>query len=120
MADKLTPKDLQQMKAEGKKIAAAVVYDATMTEICEAAGVDLLSIGDSVGRTYLGQDEPDDYTVEEMMVFARAVGRTAKRAVVSVDMNPPSLNPNTLAAVLLAFAHLSRRSRCCTSSGSMT
>jgi len=86
MADKLTPKDLQQMKAEGKKIAAAVVYDATMTEICEAAGVDLLSIGDSVGRTYLGQDEPDDYTVEEMMVFARAVARTAKRAVVSVDM----------------------------------
>ena len=86
MADKMTPKDLQQMKADGKKIAAAVVYDATMTMICERAGVDLLSVGDSVGRTYLGQDEPDDYTVEEMMVFARAVGRTAERAVVSVDM----------------------------------
>lgn len=86
MADKLTPKDLQQMKANGKKIAAAVVYDATMTEICEKAGVDLLSVGDSLGRTYLGQDEPDDYLVEEMMVFARAVARTAKRAVVSVDM----------------------------------
>src|SRR6266545_4566808 len=86
VAEKLTPKDLQQMKAQGKKIAAAVVYDATMTEICERAGVDLPSVGDSVGRTYLGQDEPDDYTVEEMMAFARAVGRTARRAVVSVDM----------------------------------
>src|SRR5438093_9227316 len=86
MPEKLTPKDLQQMKAQGKKIAAAVVYDATMTTICERAGVDLLSVGDSLGRAYLGQDEPDDYLVEEMMVFARAVGRSAQRAVVSVDM----------------------------------
>ena len=52
----LTVKDLQQMKRDGKKIAAAVVYDFQMTKIVELAGVDLLSVGDSLGRNVLGHD----------------------------------------------------------------
>jgi 3-methyl-2-oxobutanoate hydroxymethyltransferase len=82
----MTPADLMEMKRQGKKIAAGVVYEAQMTKIFERAGVDLLSVGDSVGRAFLGQEQTDDYTVEEMMTFAKAVARTAERAVVSVDM----------------------------------
>ena len=51
----LTIQDLQDMKRNGKKIAAAVVYEYQMTKICERAGVDLLSVGDSLGRNVLGQ-----------------------------------------------------------------
>lgn len=83
---KLTVADLQQMKKDGKKIAAGVVYEAQMTKLFERAGVDLLSVGDSLSRNVLGHASPDDYTVEEMLVLAGAVARTAQRAVVNVDM----------------------------------
>lgn len=87
---RLTVADLQQMKRDGKKIAAAVVYEYQMTKICEKAGADLLSVGDSVGRTFLGHDDPDETTVEDMIPFARAVARAAERAVVSIDMPRPT------------------------------
>ncbi len=86
MNDQLTVSDLQQMKRDGKKIAAAVVYEYQMARICEEAGADLLSVGDSVGRTFLGQGVADELTVEEMLPFARAVIAARRRAVVSVDM----------------------------------
>lgn len=73
------------MKRDGKKIAAAVVYDAPMTRIFEHAQVDFLSVGDSFA-SYLFGAEMDDVTVDEMLPFARAVLRTAERAVVSIDV----------------------------------
>ncbi|MPZ15968.1 MAG: hypothetical protein GEU73_16360 [Chloroflexi bacterium] len=86
LADRLTIADLQHMKSDGKKIAAAVVYEYQMTKICEKAGVDLLSVGDSLGRNVLGQADVDECTVDDMIPFARAVVRGRERAVVSVDM----------------------------------
>ena len=83
---RLTVADLQQMKVDGKKIAAGVVYEAQMTRMFERAGVDLLSVGDSLSRVFLGYQDPDDYTVEEMLVFGGAVARAAERAVVNVDL----------------------------------
>ena len=74
------------MKKDGKKIAAGVVYEAQMTRIFERAGVDLLSVGDSLGRNFLGYEHANDHGIDEMLVFARAVTRTAKSAVVNVDM----------------------------------
>ena len=82
----LTIEDLHEMKRQGKKIAAAVVYDFQMTKICERAGVDLLSVGDSLGRNVLGHDHVDECTVDDMIPFARAVVRGRERAIVSVDM----------------------------------
>ncbi len=83
---RLTLRDLQQMKRDGKKIAAAVVYDFQMAQICERAGADLLSVGDSLGRRFLGQAHADDCTLDDMIPFAKAVVRAAERAVVNVDM----------------------------------
>jgi len=78
--------DLHQMKRDGKKIAAAVVYDFQMTKIVERAGVDVLSVGDSLGRNVLGHDHVDECTVDDMIPFAKAVVRGRERAIVSVDM----------------------------------
>src|SRR5687768_10665585 len=74
------------MKRDGKKIAAAVVYEYQMTKICERAGIDVLSAGDSLGRNVLGHDHVDECTVDDMVPFARAVVRARERAIVSVDM----------------------------------
>lgn len=81
----MTVADLQQMKRDGKKIAAAVVYDTTMTHVFERAGVDFLSVGDSFASYLLGA-EMDDVSVDEMLPFARAVMRTAERSVISIDV----------------------------------
>ncbi len=82
----LTVEDLHGMKRNGQKIAAAVVYEFQMTKICEMAGVDVLSVGDSLGRNMLGHDHVDECTVDDMIPFARAVVRGRERAIVSVDM----------------------------------
>lgn len=82
----MTVADLQQMKRDKKKIAAAVVYDRNMVQIVERAGADLLSVGDSVGTNLLGYSNPDQMSFEEMTPFIRAVARSAERAVVSSDL----------------------------------
>src|SRR5437763_6587817 len=82
---RMTVADLQQMKRDGKKIAAAVVYDTTMTRVFERAGVHFLSVGDSFAGYLLGSPM-DDVTVDEMLPFAHAVMRTAERAVISIDV----------------------------------
>ncbi|NIO10419.1 MAG: hypothetical protein GTO40_21405 [Deltaproteobacteria bacterium] len=95
--NRLTVKDLHRMKAEGKKIAAAVVYDYHVARICQFAGANLLSVGDSLGKNVLGQAETDDCTVDDMITFARSVALARDRqaaldmperpgAVVNVDM----------------------------------
>lgn len=101
----LTPADLQQMKRDGKKIAAAVVYEYQMAKICERAGVDVLSVGDSLGRNVLGQADVDDCTVDDMIPFAKAVMRARERAVVSVDMptTPSRAGPAEVAKAAKRF-----------------
>lgn len=86
MAEKLTVAALQQMKREGKKIAAAITYDYQMAQILDRAGMDLLTVGDSVGRNIWGQPTHHDVTVDQMILVCSAVARGVKRAVVSCDM----------------------------------
>jgi 3-methyl-2-oxobutanoate hydroxymethyltransferase len=101
----LTIDDLQDMKRRGQKIAAAVVYEYQMAKICERAGIDLLSVGDSLGRNVLGQDHVDECTVDDMIPFARAVVRGRDRAVVSVDMptTPSRGGPKEVGAAAKRF-----------------
>jgi 3-methyl-2-oxobutanoate hydroxymethyltransferase len=82
---RLTVSDLQQMKRDGKKLAAAVIYDVPMLRIFERAGVDVLSIGDSFAH-YLLDGSMDDVTVNDILLFAKAVIRKAERAVMSIDV----------------------------------
>jgi 3-methyl-2-oxobutanoate hydroxymethyltransferase len=86
MAEKMTVPALQQMKREGRRIAAAVAYDYQMAQILDRAGVDLISIGDSVGAAVWGQPTHFEVTVEQMVLVCLAVTRGAKRALVSCDV----------------------------------
>ena len=77
---------LQQMKRDGKKSAGIVAWDYQTALIAERAGVDFLVVGDSVGINLLGQDNPLEVTLDEILVFCRAVRRGIKRALVICDI----------------------------------
>ncbi len=76
---------LQQMKREGKKIVAVVAWDYQIAQIAERAGVDLVSVGDSVGVNLWGQQE-GEITLDEMLIVCKAVRRGVKRALLSCDL----------------------------------
>src|SRR3954469_20378831 len=86
MAQKITIATLQQMKRDRRKIVAAVVYDFPMARIADRAGVDLVSVGDSVGVNVWGHASDSDVTLEQMLLACTAVRRGVSRALVSCDV----------------------------------
>jgi 3-methyl-2-oxobutanoate hydroxymethyltransferase len=84
--ERLTTAALQRMKREGRKIVGVVAYDYPTAQIADRAGVDLISVGDSVGANLWGQPTETEVTLEEMLVACKAVVRGAKRALVSCDI----------------------------------
>jgi 3-methyl-2-oxobutanoate hydroxymethyltransferase len=86
MAERTTIAALQRMKREGRKIVGVVVYDYPTAQIAERAGVDLVSVGDSVGANLWGQATEGEVTLEELLIACKAVRRGAKRALVSCDV----------------------------------
>lgn len=85
MPEKVTLPALHAMKRDGKKIVGVVVWDTQMAMIADQAGVDIVSVGDTVGANLWGRDNPLDVTLDEMVLVARAVRRGVSRAMVSVD-----------------------------------
>jgi 3-methyl-2-oxobutanoate hydroxymethyltransferase len=77
---------LQRLKREGKKVVAVVAWDAQMAAIAERAGVDLVSVGDSVGVNLWGRKAGEAVTLDEMLVVCKAVRRGATRTLVSCDL----------------------------------
>jgi 3-methyl-2-oxobutanoate hydroxymethyltransferase len=77
---------LQQMKPQGRKIVAVVAYDYQMAQIVDRAGVDIVSVGDSVGVNCWGHASQLDVTVDQMVLVCQAVRRAVKHALVSCDM----------------------------------
>jgi 3-methyl-2-oxobutanoate hydroxymethyltransferase len=83
---------LRAMKRAGNKIVAVVVWDFQMAQIVDRAGVDLVSVGDSVGVNLWGQAE-GEVTLEEMLVVCKAVRRGVKRALLSCDLPQKFASP---------------------------
>ena len=77
---------LQQMKRDGKKSIGVVAWDYPTARIAERAGVDFISVGDSVGVNLWGHATPLEVTMDEILVCCKAVRRAASRALVSCDM----------------------------------
>src|SRR5438067_4124353 len=77
---------LQQMKRAGQKIVGVVAWDFQIAQIVDRAGVDIVSVGDSVGTNLWGHPSPLAVTMEEMIVVCKAVRRGVKRAIVSCDV----------------------------------
>jgi 3-methyl-2-oxobutanoate hydroxymethyltransferase len=84
--DNITIPLLQQMKRDGKKIAGVVAWDHPMARIADRAGVDFISVGDSVGVNLWGHANPLEVTLDEMLVVCKAVRRGTTRALVSCDL----------------------------------
>ncbi len=85
METDVTIQALQQMKRDGRKIVGVVAWDYQVARIAERAGADIVSVGDSVGVNLWGRDDPDDVTMDEMVLVCRAVRRGVERALVSCD-----------------------------------
>ncbi|MDF1837825.1 MAG: 3-methyl-2-oxobutanoate hydroxymethyltransferase [Planctomycetota bacterium] len=83
---KVTTHRLLEMKQSGMKIAALTAYDATMAELLDNAGVDLLLVGDSVAMVVQGLDTTVTVTLENMLYHATLVRRGVKRALVVGDL----------------------------------
>jgi len=86
MTNRITIAALQQMKRDGKKSVGVVAWDTPMARIADKAGVDFISVGDSVGVNLWGHDDPLQVTMEEMLICCKAVRRGAQRALVSCDV----------------------------------
>jgi len=100
MEPKVSVIALRRMKREGRKIVGVVAWDFQIAQIAERAGVDLISVGDSVGVNLWGRAANAPVTVEEMLVCCKAVRAGAKRALVSCDV--PAGTDALRAAVRLA------------------
>src|SRR3954464_11975888 len=103
MDERMTVAALQAMKREGRKITGVVAWDYQIAKIVDRAGVDIVSVGDTVGVNLWGHDNPFEVTMEQMLVVARAVRRGVSRALVSVDFPFGPLQEGTDSAVRAAI-----------------
>jgi len=78
--------DLQKMKAENEKIAMITAYDASMARLVDAAGVDMVLVGDSLGMVIQGMDDTLSVTLDDMAYHGRCVARGLEKAHLTVDM----------------------------------
>jgi 3-methyl-2-oxobutanoate hydroxymethyltransferase len=76
----ITLHDLRRMKDAGEKIAVVTAYDATMARLVDAAGVDAVLVGDSLGMVVQGHDSTLPVTLDQMIYHSAAVRRGLARA----------------------------------------
>lgn len=86
MNEKVTVPALHAMKREGRKIVGVVAWDYQIARIVDRAGVDIVSVGDTVGVNLWGHSNPLEVTMDQMVLVCRAVRRGVERALVSCDL----------------------------------
>jgi len=85
-AARVTTTALSAMKAAGDRIVMITAYDAPGGRLAEAAGVDVVLVGDSLGMTVLGYDSTLPVTMDDMLRATAAVARATERVLVVADM----------------------------------
>lgn len=83
---KITLPDLAARRRDGARIAMVTAYDAPSARLADLAGIDMILVGDSAGTTVLGGDSTVPVTLDEMLVFTRAVARGTRRAFIVADL----------------------------------
>lgn len=83
---KVTVATLKKMKQAGEKFACLTAYDASFAQLLEAAGVDVLLVGDSLGMVIQGQESTLPVSVNDMIYHTQAVKRGSRSAMVMTDM----------------------------------
>jgi 3-methyl-2-oxobutanoate hydroxymethyltransferase len=82
----MTVPDFRAAKSRGTPLAVLTAYDWTMARLLDAAGVDALLVGDSLGMVIQGEANSLAVTVDEMVYHTRLVARGTSRALVIADM----------------------------------
>ena len=83
---RVTTQTLQEMRAEGTPVAMLTAYDYTSARLLDAAGVDVLLVGDSASNVMAGHETTLPITLDHMVYHAQCVVRGVQRALVVVDL----------------------------------
>src|SRR5579884_2222740 len=82
----VTVPDFLSARARGVRLTVLTAYDYTMARILDAAGVDALLVGDSLGMVVQGHEHSLTVTLDEIIYHTRMVARAARRSLVVADM----------------------------------
>lgn len=96
---RITTHVLQAMKANGDKIAMLTGYDFSMARMLDAAGIDVILVGDSASNVMAGHETTLPITLDQMIYHAASVVRAVKRALVVVDLPFGSYQGNSKIAL---------------------
>jgi 3-methyl-2-oxobutanoate hydroxymethyltransferase len=100
--------DLYQMKAKGEKIAWLTSYDFPSAQFCQAAGIDMILVGDSLGMCVYGYNGTVPVTMDQCLVHSEAVRRGAPDVFLVGDMPFLSYQISDAEAILNAGLFLKR------------
>lgn len=100
---KVTTRTLQQMKERGEKIAMLTAYDFSFARIFDAAGVDVVLVGDSASNVMAGNETTLPITLDQMIYHGQCVVRGVQRAFVVVDLPFGSYQSNSEIALASAI-----------------
>lgn len=89
---KKTAITFQRLKDNNEKIAMLTAYDYSTAKVLEEADIDGILVGDSLAMVALGHENTYNVTLEEMLIFVRAVARGAKDSFIVGDMPFMSYN----------------------------
>jgi len=96
---RITVHTLQAMKARGEKISMLTAYDYSMARILDAAGTDVLLVGDSASNVMAGHETTLPITLDQMIYHASSVIRGVKKSLVVVDLPFGSYQGNSTKAL---------------------
>ncbi|GGK59396.1 3-methyl-2-oxobutanoate hydroxymethyltransferase [Rufibacter glacialis] len=99
----VTTHQLQSMKERGEKISMLTAYDFSMATLLDAAGTDVLLVGDSASNVMAGHETTLPITLDQMIYHASSVVRGVKRAFVVVDLPFGSYQGNSSEALRSAI-----------------
>lgn len=83
---RITTHVLRNMKLQGEKISMLTAYDYSMARILDAAGIEVLLVGDSASNVMAGHETTLPITLDQMIYHAQSVIRAVKRSLVIVDL----------------------------------
>ncbi|MFN5295469.1 MAG: 3-methyl-2-oxobutanoate hydroxymethyltransferase [Flavobacteriales bacterium] len=96
---RITTNTLQEMKNRGEKISMLTSYDYSMARLVDAAGIDVILVGDSASNVMAGHETTLPITLDQMIYHAQGVVRAAKRCLVVVDLPFGSYQGNSKEAL---------------------
>jgi len=96
---KVTTHVLLEMKRSGERIAMLTAYDYTTAKIIDAAGIDVILVGDSASNVMAGHETTLPITLDQMIYHAQSVVRAVDRALIVVDLPFGSYQGNSKEAL---------------------